>query len=163
MAESGDLPCCIFCRITGGKDDKTELVHEDEQFVAFRDIHPAAEHHYLVVPKQHVGNPKTLGQEHRELGQSLFLWSDSLGKLKMPPKIVTKMVGVGKLVIEKQGGNPEAARYGFHWPPFNTVQHLHLHAVFPVEGMGFISRLIYRPNSFWFVTADWLLKRLSSV
>eukprot|EP00118_Oscarella_pearsei_P005125 m.23045 g.23045 ORF g.23045 m.23045 type:complete len:144 (+) comp28432_c0_seq7:789-1220(+) len=143
MAESGDLPCCIFCRITGGKDDKTELVHEDEQFVAFRDIHPAAEHHYLVVPKQHVGNPKTLGQEHREL--------------------VTKMVGVGKLVIEKQGGNPEAARYGFHWPPFNTVQHLHLHAVFPVEGMGFISRLIYRPNSFWFVTADWLLKRLSSV
>ena len=32
------------------------------------------------------------------------------------------------------------------------MQHLHLHAIYPPDQMGFFSRLAYRPNSLWFVT-----------
>ncbi|XP_065843266.1 adenosine 5'-monophosphoramidase HINT3-like [Oscarella lobularis] len=134
---------CTFCRIASGRDDKSELLYDDDNFVAFRDIRPAAEHHYLVVPKRHVGNPKSLaGSADRDL--------------------VEELLEVAKSVVGKRGGDPEAARYGFHWPPFNTVQHLHLHAIYPPDQMGFFSRLAYRPNSLWFVTADWLLDRLAS-
>lgn len=34
----------------------------------FRDIKPGAPHHYLVVPKKHMGNCKSLRKEHIPLG-----------------------------------------------------------------------------------------------
>ena len=39
--------------------------------VVFRDIKPASPHHYLVVPKQHIPDPKILGNSHVELGKWL--------------------------------------------------------------------------------------------
>ena len=45
-------------------------------------------------------------------------------------------------------------RMGFHWPPFNSIKHLHLHVIFPESGINFIGRQIYRPGSFYFATVD---------
>jgi hypothetical protein len=45
-------------------------------------------------------------------------------------------------------------RLGFHYPPFNSVQHLHLHAISPASSMSFVSRLIFRPGSWWFVSVS---------
>lgn len=46
---------CIFCKIV-----KNEIpcykVYEDEMVLAFLDIHPAAEGHTLIVPKEHYVN-----------------------------------------------------------------------------------------------------------
>jgi len=42
--------------------------------------------------------------------------------------------------------------FGFHWPPFHSVHHLHLHAIAPRDQMGFIGKIIFRPDSFWFVS-----------
>lgn len=41
-------------------------------------------------------------------------------------------------------------RMGFHWAPFNSIEHLHLHLLYPVEQMSLISRLVFMPNYFWF-------------
>jgi len=50
---------------------------------------------------------------------------------------------------------------GFHWPPFHSIAHLHLHVIAPSDSMGFISRTIFRPNSWWFVTPEYVKERLS--
>lgn len=44
---------CIFCRITSG-DIPSEIVLEDGDFVAFRDINPKAPQHLLVAPRRHI-------------------------------------------------------------------------------------------------------------
>jgi histidine triad (HIT) family protein len=43
---------CIFCRIVRGELG-TEFVAESEHTVAFRDLHPQAPVHVLVVPRRH--------------------------------------------------------------------------------------------------------------
>ncbi|NMA55528.1 MAG: histidine triad nucleotide-binding protein [Firmicutes bacterium] len=47
------MPDCIFCRIAGG-EMPTDLLFEDDQLVAFKDINPQAPVHFLVVPKKHI-------------------------------------------------------------------------------------------------------------
>ncbi len=44
---------CIFCNIVEGKV-AAERVYEDELVVAFKDAHPAAPVHILIVPRQHL-------------------------------------------------------------------------------------------------------------
>jgi len=48
------LHCYLFC--------------QDEKFIVFSDIHPAAEHHYLVCPRSHIRNAKCLTKNDLELG-----------------------------------------------------------------------------------------------
>lgn len=45
-------PDCVFCRIVAG-EIPSERVHEDESVIAFRDLHPQAPLHVLVVPRTH--------------------------------------------------------------------------------------------------------------
>ena len=44
---------CLFCRIIAG-DLPAELVYQDDETVALRDIQPQAPVHVLVIPRQHV-------------------------------------------------------------------------------------------------------------
>jgi histidine triad (HIT) family protein len=46
---------CLFCRIASGEARGT-IVHEDKEIVAFRDIHPQAPVHLLIVPRRHVAS-----------------------------------------------------------------------------------------------------------
>ncbi|MBI2914419.1 MAG: histidine triad nucleotide-binding protein [Firmicutes bacterium] len=57
---------CLFCRIVA-KEVPADIVYEDEQIVAFRDIQPKAPVHLLVVPRRHVASPNELRAEHAEL------------------------------------------------------------------------------------------------
>ena len=47
------MPDCLFCKMASG-DIKPDVVYEDERLLAFRDIHPQAPLHVLVIPKQHI-------------------------------------------------------------------------------------------------------------
>lgn len=50
---SHDRSTCLFCKIADGEIPSTRI-YEDDEFVAFRDIRPAAETHVLVIPRQHI-------------------------------------------------------------------------------------------------------------
>ncbi len=44
---------CIFCRIARGEIPSNKL-YEDEDVIAFHDIHPQAPIHFLIIPKTHI-------------------------------------------------------------------------------------------------------------
>ena len=44
---------CIFCKIASGEIPAAK-VYEDDEFVAFKDINPAAPIHILLIPKAHI-------------------------------------------------------------------------------------------------------------
>lgn len=52
---------CLFCRIIAG-EIPADIVHRDEEFVAFRDINPQAPVHVLVIPTEHVPNAATYAE-----------------------------------------------------------------------------------------------------
>ena len=43
---------CVFCKIAN-KEIPSQIVYEDDQVVAFKDINPVAPVHILVIPRQH--------------------------------------------------------------------------------------------------------------
>ncbi|CAG5116233.1 unnamed protein product [Candidula unifasciata] len=147
MADSGlsdtERHKCLFCRIAHNQEPSSRLLYEKDGIVIFKDIRPAAAHHYLVVPQEHIKDPKHLGPKDIDL--------------------VNKLVAVGEEFLTQGGGDIADSRLGFHWPPFNSISHLHLHVISPASSMGFMASLIFRPNSLWFVTADWLLNRLKNM
>ena len=44
---------CIFCRLAAG-EIPAQMVYEDDQALAFRDRHPQAPVHLLLIPKRHI-------------------------------------------------------------------------------------------------------------
>jgi len=44
---------CIFCQIVDGKIP-SDIVYQDEEVIAFRDINPVAPAHLLIIPKKHI-------------------------------------------------------------------------------------------------------------
>ena len=44
---------CIFCKIIK-KEIPGTIVYEDEEILAFKDIHPVTPVHILVIPKKHI-------------------------------------------------------------------------------------------------------------
>jgi histidine triad (HIT) family protein len=44
---------CVFCNIVAGKIP-SDIVFQDEEVMAFRDIHPKAPTHLLIIPKKHI-------------------------------------------------------------------------------------------------------------
>lgn len=46
---------CIFCRIIEKKID-AKIVFENKEIIAFKDIHPLAPVHILIIPKKHIAS-----------------------------------------------------------------------------------------------------------
>ena len=63
---------CIFCRIVAG-EIPSQRVLEGDDWIAIRDINPAAPVHVLVVPRRHVDSLAALGDGDRELAGALLL------------------------------------------------------------------------------------------
>jgi histidine triad (HIT) family protein len=63
---------CIFCKIVAG-ELPAKKVYEDDQIIAFYDIHPKASVHLLVIPKKHIETLNELTSEDSALISQLVL------------------------------------------------------------------------------------------
>lgn len=57
---------CIFCKIIR-KEIPSEIVYEDEDVIAFKDIHPCAPVHILVIPKKHISSLVDLKEDDERI------------------------------------------------------------------------------------------------
>jgi len=97
---------CIFCKILRG-DIPSDKVYEDEDVYAFRDIHPKAPTHVLVIPRRHI--PTLSDAEDEPLLGRL------MNRVRMIADEVLKLEAGWRVVINvRSGGGQE-------------VYHLHVH------------------------------------
>ena len=107
---------CLFCRIAQG-EIPADLVRSDPDLVAFRDIHPQAPTHILIIPRKHIASVNELGEGDTDL----------MGKLFLAARDLAREEGIsdpGYRMVVNAG--PAAGQ---------TVFHLHLHLL-GGRGMG---------------------------
>ena len=62
---------CLFCKIIK-KEIPADIVYEDEEILAFKDIQPAAPIHILVIPKKHIECVNDIKPEDEALIGKIF-------------------------------------------------------------------------------------------
>ncbi len=70
---------CLFCKIAAG-DIPSTIVHEDERFVAFRDINPQAPTHILIIPRCHIERLTDLTPADADLIGQMTLLANKIAK-----------------------------------------------------------------------------------
>ena len=101
---------CIFCRIVAG-EVPSDIVYQDADFLAFRDISPQAPTHVLIIPKMHITSVAELTERQQKLAGRLIL--------------------IAKKLAEKEGISKKGYRLVINCGPDGgqVVPHLHLHLI----------------------------------
>lgn len=109
---------CLFCQIAAGQAP-ARIVFQDDQILAFRDIHPVAPAHVLIVPRKHIEN--VTGAEP---GDAILL-----GKMLLAAAEIAEQEGVqdGYRLVVNNGVQSGQAVFHLHlhllggrsmgWPP----------------------------------------------
>jgi histidine triad (HIT) family protein len=101
---------CIFCNILAG-ESPAQILHHDELVTAFRDTHPIASTHILIITNRHI---------------------DSVNELEPADEsMVGHMVMVAKQMAEQEGIAERGYRLIFNTGAHagQSVFHLHLHLI----------------------------------
>ncbi|WDP92842.1 MAG: histidine triad nucleotide-binding protein [Desulfobacter sp.] len=101
---------CLFCKIVN-REVPSEFLFEDDDYVVFRDINPAAPVHLLIVPKQHIRSVNELEPGQEALVGGLFTLAG-----KMAEEQGVNRSGYKLLFNVEKGGGQE-------------IFHLHLHLI----------------------------------
>ena len=101
---------CIFCAIVRG-EIPSDRVYEDGHVLAFRDIHPLAPKHVVVIPKRHVESLNELDQLTQEEQLALLHACREVAKAE-------GMEESGYRIASNCGEDAG-----------QTVQHLHIHVL----------------------------------
>jgi histidine triad (HIT) family protein len=70
---------CVFCRIVAG-EIPADIVYQDKELIAFRDIHPQAPTHLLITPKVHIASLTQLSDKQQRLIGRLVLLAKDLAE-----------------------------------------------------------------------------------
>ena len=70
---------CIFCQIVAGKIP-SEIIYQDEELIAFRDINPQAPTHLLIIPRKHIPSLAQLSQAELPLIGRMVTVANKLAK-----------------------------------------------------------------------------------
>ena len=101
---------CLFCKIIKG-EIPTKFVYKDEDVAAFKDIHPLAPIHILIISVKHIPSIVEVGESDIEL----------LGKLIVAAKKIAQDMNIA------QDGYKLLFRVGKHGG--QEVKHIHLHLI----------------------------------
>ena len=101
---------CILCRIVAG-EVPSDVVYQDEDFLAFRDIAPQASTHVLIIPKIHIASLAELTEGQEELAGRLVIIAKNLAEKEDIAKKGYRLV----INCGSEGGQ--------------LVPHLHLHLI----------------------------------
>lgn len=97
---------CLFCKFVTG-EIQTDKVFEDDTVLAFKDIHPQAPTHLLIIPKRHIATLNTFEDEDAGLVGQLMLTAKRIAaEQKLPGYRVA-------MNVERAGGQ--------------VIFHAHLH------------------------------------
>jgi histidine triad (HIT) family protein len=101
---------CIFCKIIAGQAPGI-ILYKDDQVTAFRDIHPVAPTHILVIPNKHIASVNDLKEEDEPLAGHLFT--------------------VARKLAEQEGIRESGYRLIVNTGPHGgqVVFHMHLHLI----------------------------------
>lgn len=99
----------LFERIVS-REIKADIVYEDDAVLAFRDLHPQAPVHVLVIPKKPIPALSAATPEDREL----------LGRVLLACAKVAAQEGLGKGYRVVTNNGPDAGQ---------SVDHLHFHVL----------------------------------
>ncbi len=99
---------CLFCKIASGQI-KADIVFQNEDVVAFKDLNPVAPTHVLVIPKKHIESAQEINSANSEIIAKIFETISMLAK---------KLNLDGFRVVNNCG---ESAG--------QTVKHLHFHLI----------------------------------
>jgi histidine triad (HIT) family protein len=99
---------CIFCQIVAGKVP-SEILYQDEEVVAFRDINPQAPTHLLITPKKHIPSVA------------------HLSRAQLP--LIGRMVDVANQLAKREGISETGYRLAINCGEWGgqQVPHLHMH------------------------------------
>jgi histidine triad (HIT) family protein len=106
---------CLFCKIVAG-EIPADRVHEDDEVLAFKDIHPQAPFHCLVIPKMHVATLNDFTQQQSEL----------IGRMLLTAKLIAANQGLPGYRVA-MNVNREGGQVVFH-------AHLHVLGGRPLKG-----------------------------
>ena len=70
---------CLFCRIVAG-EISSDIVYQDEEFMAFRDINPQAPRHIIIIPKTHIASLIELTEQQQGLIGRLIILATKLAR-----------------------------------------------------------------------------------
>jgi histidine triad (HIT) family protein len=101
---------CVFCQIAGGQTP-TEILHSAENLVVFRDIHPQAPVHLLIVPKKHIRSVNDLAPEDQAIFGEMLLTAKA-----MAARFNVSTSGYRLFVNVERGGG-------------QVIFHLHMHLI----------------------------------
>lgn len=110
MSDTNGQQDCIFCRIVDG-DIQAEVVREDADTIAFRDLDPRAPVHVLVIPKRHIASVNDVTAEDRDTMGALFVAAREVAERE-------QIAERGYRVVMNTGGDAG-----------QSVHHAHLHVL----------------------------------
>lgn len=93
---------CLFCKIIR-REVPGEIAYEDDEVLAFKDIHPLAPVHLLIIPKIHLRNLNEILPEHEKLIGHIFRvikrLAEELGVAESGYRVVTNTGADGGQVV----------------------------------------------------------------
>ncbi len=101
---------CLFCQIASGETN-TEFLYQNENLVVFKDIHPQAPVHLLIVPKKHSRSVNDLTDADREIVAELIMVAKKMATESGVSKSGYKVF----INVERGGGQ--------------LIFHLHMHLI----------------------------------